>query len=87
VNLVVLKTSENISKKVIQNYIIKNQLTIILQCSIENPIFDSQTKEMLTSKILTNPIPVGMHVDLFKQLQSKTEVIENIKSKLLLLTC
>eukprot|EP01080_Neovahlkampfia_damariscottae_P000190 gene190-4436_t len=68
--------SDNLNSKKLSNHIIKNQITLILNCKIQNPIFDSQTKEMLTSKMQT----FDLNSDLYKQINNKTDVIENIKN-------
>lgn len=65
------------SKIKIKNSVIKNSIFIILNCLIENPAFDSQTKETL----ITKPTNFGSQLDLtekfFKDLM-KTGVIDQI---------
>jgi DNA topoisomerase-2 len=58
---------------------IKNHLSIFVNCLIENPTFDSQTKEFLTSR----PKEFGSECilsDSFMKKIDKSEVVDNILS-------
>lgn len=52
------KLIENLTKEInkkkpklkIKSYVIKNNLYVFVNCLIENPTFDTQTKEYLTLK-------------------------------------
>ena len=71
-NQIVKKISEHIKKKkkiVVKPMTIKEQLMIFINCSIENPSFDSQTKEYMNTPV--------------SKFGSKCEINENLLIKLL----
>lgn len=76
------KLAEHIQKKnkgvTVKPFQIKSHLSLFINCLIENPSFDSQTKETL----LTKPSKFGskwtFSDDLAKKVVSKTSIVENI---------
>lgn len=80
VNQLSKEISEYINKKhkdiLLSPSIIKNNLCILVNCQIENPTFDSQTKEMLTTKSLQKRVEIPD--DLVRDLAKNTNVIDNI---------
>lgn len=72
------EAQKRVKKKIkIKNSFIKNSIFIIMNCLIENPAFDSQTKETL----ITKPINFGSQVDLSDKFMKdliKTGVIDQI---------
>ena len=57
----------------------KNQMWVFVNCQIENPSFDSQTKENMTLRISAFGSRCAMSDDFFKKVM-KTGVVENILS-------
>lgn len=55
-------------------HMIKNHFTIFLSSQVENPSFDSQTKDHLNSKV-----HLDIPLDIVKQIQKSTVIIDNIK--------
>lgn len=72
------EAQKRVKKKLkIKNSFIKNSIFIILNCLIENPAFDSQTKETL----ITKPSNFGTQIDLSDKFMKdlvKTGVIDQI---------
>lgn len=58
---------------------IKNHLTVFVNCLVENPTFDSQTKEFLTSKPRTFGSSCKLS-DKFLKAVEKSDIVETIQS-------
>ncbi|KAJ3402189.1 DNA topoisomerase 2, partial [Chytridiales sp. JEL 0842] len=61
----------------VKPHVIKQQLSVFVNCLIENPAFDSQTKENMTLKQSAFGSKCGISEDFVKKV-SKSGVIENI---------
>ena len=79
---IVKKLSAIIKKRkldtVIKNSFIKNKLRLFIKCFIENPIFGSQSKQELKSKVKSYGSTVKISDKFIKQLTSKTNIIDEI---------
>lgn len=78
----VTKLSEHIAKKnkgtKVKPFQIKNQLSLYVNCLIENPSFDSQTKETLTTKPTKFGSKWSFSDDLAKKVIKNSGIVENI---------
>lgn len=78
----VSKLSEHIAKKnkgmKVKPFQIKNQLSLYINCLIENPSFDSQTKETLTTKPSKFGSKWSFSNDLTKKVIKNSGIVENI---------
>jgi DNA topoisomerase-2 len=85
VNFVADKLIENLTKEInkkkpklkIKPYVIKNNLYIFINCLIENPTFDTQTKEYLTLKQSSFGSSFDFNANFFKKLLA-TDIIDQI---------
>ncbi|KAF0973435.1 hypothetical protein FDP41_008139 [Naegleria fowleri] len=90
VNYVLFQLSSKISEYISKTYsdlqltippaMVKNHLTLFVNCLIENPTFDSQTKETLTTKSVSFSQKINISNDFIAQIASHTPIIENIIS-------
>lgn len=78
---VVAKIQEHITKKnkgmKVKPFQVKSQLSLFINCLVENPAFDSQTKETLTTK----PSKFGSRWDFSEELAKKvmkSSIVENV---------
>ncbi|VDN55056.1 unnamed protein product [Dracunculus medinensis] len=83
VNQVVEKLKEEIDRrtnvfKSVRSEQIKNHLMIFINCLIENPAFDSQTKELLITSCSKFGSTCILPNSFFKEFFSKTEIIERL---------
>ncbi|CDF38122.1 unnamed protein product [Chondrus crispus] len=78
---IVSKVAEHIAKKnkgtKVKPFQIKSQLSLYINCLIENPSFDSQTKETLTTKPSKFGSKWSLSADLTKKVMN-SEIIENV---------
>ena len=85
VNYVIDKLIENLTKEInkkkpklkIKPYVIKNNLYVFVNCLIENPTFDTQTKEYLTLKQSSFGSSFDFNSGFFKKLLA-TDIIDQI---------
>ncbi|EFC47666.1 DNA topoisomerase II [Naegleria gruberi] len=78
------KISEYIAKTytdlqlTISPYMVRNHITLFINSLIENPTFDSQTKETLTTKSISFAQKVVISNDLINSIANHTPIIDNI---------
>lgn len=83
VNQIVTKIQDHILKKnkgmKVKPHQVKSHLSVFVNALIENPAFDSQTKEALTSKMSTFGSKCSISDDMFKKIL-KSGIVDNILS-------
>lgn len=79
---IVTKVIDQISKKhkgmTVRPFQVKSHLSLYINCLIENPSFDSQTKETLTTKHSKFGSKWSMSDELVKKVLTKTTIVENV---------
>lgn len=79
---IVTKIGDQIRKKnkglIVRPFQIKSHLSLFINCLIENPSFDSQTKETLTTKAGKFGSKWTFSDDFAKKVVSKSAIIENV---------
>lgn len=83
VNQIVSKIQDHILKKnkgmKVKPHQVKSHLSVFVNALIENPAFDSQTKEALTSKMSTFGSKCAISDDMFKKIL-KSGIVDNVLS-------
>ncbi|KAI9344616.1 DNA topoisomerase [Obelidium mucronatum] len=69
--------TKNAKESVIKPHLVKSQLSVFVNCLIENPTFDSQTKENMTLKVSSFGSKCSISEEFMKKV-SKSGVLDNI---------
>eukprot|EP00741_Cyanophora_paradoxa_P022019 tig00021433_g21256.t1 len=79
------KLLEAVNKKVkgiqLKNHQVKNYLFVFINCLIENPAFDSQTKENMTLKASSFGSKCELSEDIIKKVRNRDQLMEFAKFK------